>query len=64
MLAKKPQERPTSREALILIPTFVKKSYEDAKKEKKTNQRMLNVSDLSEASIDDKVIEIGSIANK
>ncbi len=35
LLAKKPQERPTAREALILIPSFVKKSYEDSKKDKK-----------------------------
>jgi hypothetical protein len=37
LLAKKPQERPSSREALILIPSFVKKSYEDAKKNKRTS---------------------------
>jgi hypothetical protein len=28
LLAKKAHERPSSREALMLIPTFVKKAYE------------------------------------
>jgi hypothetical protein len=35
-----------------LIPTFVKKSYEDSKKEKKVPSRVHNVSDLTESSID------------
>lgn len=31
LLAKKPQDRPTAREATLLIPTFVKKAYEELK---------------------------------
>jgi hypothetical protein len=31
LLAKKAPERPTSREALMLIPTFVKRAYEARK---------------------------------
>jgi hypothetical protein len=34
LLAKKPHERPSSREALMLIPTFVKKAYEEKKRGK------------------------------
>jgi hypothetical protein len=66
LLAKKPHERPTAREALILIPSFVKKAYEDSKKEKKVAQRALNVSDLTESSIDIKETNpsITSISHK
>ncbi len=31
LLAKKAHERPSSREALMLIPTFVKRAYEQKK---------------------------------
>jgi hypothetical protein len=40
MLAKKAHERPSSREALMLIPSFVKKAYEQRKSGVKQDQNM------------------------
>lgn len=50
LLAKKPHERPSSREALMLIPTFVKKAYEARKQAK--NAPVNPYSD-PESSLDD-----------
>jgi hypothetical protein len=52
-LAKKPHERPTSREALILIPSFVKKAYQDSRNEKKNLKAIASSVNMNEASIDE-----------